>query len=55
MIGDFDLARDRYRRSRAVFEEHGWNFFAALVSLDSGQVELRAGDLAAAERELRRD
>ena len=43
MIGEFDLARDRYRRSRAVFEEHGWNFFAALVSLDSGQVELPQG------------
>ncbi len=55
MVGQFDLARDLYQRSRAVFEEHGWKFFAALVSLDSGQVELRAGDLTAAERELRRD
>jgi class 3 adenylate cyclase/tetratricopeptide (TPR) repeat protein len=55
MEGRFDSARDLYRRSRAQLEEFGWNFYAALTSLDSGPVELLAGDPAAAEAELRRD
>jgi tetratricopeptide (TPR) repeat protein len=33
----------------------GWNFSAALVSIDSGPIELLAGDPVAAERELRQD
>ncbi|KRT61786.1 MAG: adenylate/guanylate cyclase [Chloroflexi bacterium CSP1-4] len=55
MQGEFVLARDLYRRSRAILEEHGWMLYAATTSLDSGPVELLAGDAAAAERELRRD
>jgi class 3 adenylate cyclase/tetratricopeptide (TPR) repeat protein len=55
MEGRFDSARQLYRRSRAQLEEFGWNLYAALTSLDSGPVELLAGDAAAAEAELRRD
>jgi ATP/maltotriose-dependent transcriptional regulator MalT len=55
MRGDFDRARRLYRRSRASLEEFGYLFFAALTSLDSSAIELLAGDLAAAESELRAD
>jgi class 3 adenylate cyclase/tetratricopeptide (TPR) repeat protein len=55
LAGDFDEARTLYRRSRATYEELGLKVHAALVSLDSGPVEMLAGDPAAAERELRRD
>jgi tetratricopeptide (TPR) repeat protein len=55
MRGNFDEARQLYRRSRATLEEFGWNLFAALTSIDSGSVELLARDPVGAERELRRD
>jgi class 3 adenylate cyclase/tetratricopeptide (TPR) repeat protein/GTPase SAR1 family protein len=55
MQGEFDRARDLYRKSRAILEEYGWNFHAALTSITSGQVEMLAGDPVAAEAELRRD
>ncbi len=55
MRGGFDPARDLYRRSRAILEEYGMKLYAALTSLDSGLVELWAGDPEAAEAELRRD
>jgi len=55
MRGDFDRARLLYRRSRAVLEEFGYHLMAALTSLDSSVIELLAGDLAAAESELRAD
>jgi tetratricopeptide (TPR) repeat protein len=55
MLGRFDQARERYRRSRATLEELGWTFQAALTSINSGAVEVLAGDLAAAETELRTD
>lgn len=55
MRGDFDAARAGCRRARAALEELGWLFDAALVSLDSGPIEMLAGDPAAAEAELRRD
>jgi class 3 adenylate cyclase len=55
MRGNFELARLRYRRSRALLEEFGWRFSAALTSHDSAPVEMLAGDLEAAERELRQD
>jgi len=55
MLGKFEAARVRYRRSRALLEEFGYRFFAALTSLDSALVEMLAGDLAVAERELRTD
>jgi class 3 adenylate cyclase/tetratricopeptide (TPR) repeat protein len=55
MRGDFDLARTEYRRARRDLEELGWTFDAAVTSLDSGPIEMLAGDAAAAEAELRRD
>jgi class 3 adenylate cyclase/tetratricopeptide (TPR) repeat protein len=55
MRGNFEVARVRYRRSRALLEEFGWRFSAALTSQDSAPVEMFAGDLEAAERELRKD
>jgi class 3 adenylate cyclase len=55
MRGEFDTAREEYRRSRAMLEELGWTFQAALTSLDSGPIEMLAGDPVAAEGELRRD
>jgi len=55
MRGNFEEARRLYRRSRATLEEFGWKLFAALTSIDSGSVELLAGDAVAAEAELRKD
>jgi ATP/maltotriose-dependent transcriptional regulator MalT len=55
MRGEFAKAREAYRRARGDLQELGWNFDAALVSLDSGPIEMLAGDAAAAEAELRRD
>jgi predicted ATPase/class 3 adenylate cyclase len=55
MRGDFDRARLLYRRSRASLEEFGYLLLAALTSIDSAVIELLAGDLAAAESELRAD
>src|SRR5215472_651506 len=55
MRGNFEVARVRYRRSRALLEEFGWLVEAALTSLDSGPIEVLADDLEAAERELRKD
>jgi class 3 adenylate cyclase/tetratricopeptide (TPR) repeat protein len=55
MRGNFEAARVRYRRGRAVLEEFGYRFFAALTSIESARVEMLAGDLEAAERELRKD
>jgi len=55
MDGRFDRAREAYMKSREVLDELGWRFHAALTSLDSGAVEMLAGDPVAAERELRMD
>ena len=55
MRGDFDQARTEYRRARRDLEELGWTFDAAVTSLDSGRIEMLAGDPMAAEAELRRD
>ncbi len=55
MRANFAEARLRYQRSRALLEEFGWRLTAALTSLDSAVVEMLAGDLDAAEAELRRD
>jgi class 3 adenylate cyclase/tetratricopeptide (TPR) repeat protein len=54
MRGDFERARELYRKALATFEELGLPIDAAAVSLSSGRVELLAGDAASAERELRR-
>ena len=55
MRGNFERARVLYRRSRAALEELGCLFLAALTSLASSVIEFLAGDLAAAESELRAD
>ena len=55
MVGDFELARDDYRRGREILDELGLRFDASLISIDSGPVELLAGDPVAAEAELRKD
>jgi class 3 adenylate cyclase/tetratricopeptide (TPR) repeat protein len=55
MRGDFQRARDLYRRSRASLEELGWKLHAASTATLSGPIELLAGDPRAAETELRRD
>ncbi|HET9083319.1 MAG TPA: adenylate/guanylate cyclase domain-containing protein [Candidatus Limnocylindrales bacterium] len=55
MAGDFERGRDDYRRGRAILEELGLRFDASLISIDSGPVELLAGDPVAAEAELRKD
>jgi len=55
MRGDFDRARLLHRRSRASLEEFGYHLTAATTSLDSSVIELLAGDLPAAESELRTD
>jgi predicted ATPase/class 3 adenylate cyclase len=55
MRGNFDLARDLYRKSRASLLEFGWKLHAAVTSHSSGPIEMLAGDPAAAEAELRRD
>jgi tetratricopeptide (TPR) repeat protein len=54
MRGNFDRARDLYRRALAAFEDLGLGVDAATVSLSSSRIELLAGDAVAAERELRR-
>jgi tetratricopeptide (TPR) repeat protein len=55
MEGEFDGARDLYRRGQAIAAELGAGLVGSSSSIDSFRVELLAGDLVAAERELRRD
>ena len=55
MSGEFATGRRLYREAWSSFEELGAKLFAARTSLQSGVVEVLAGDLSAAERELRRD
>jgi class 3 adenylate cyclase/tetratricopeptide (TPR) repeat protein len=53
--GNFLEARSEYRRARSTLEDLGVKVLAASTSIDSGPIEMLAGDPAAAERELRRD
>ena len=55
MVGDFDRARDLYRRSRAMLLDLGERVLVATTASDSGRVEMMAEDFAAAEAELIRD
>jgi class 3 adenylate cyclase/tetratricopeptide (TPR) repeat protein len=55
MEGDFDRARGTYTGLRPMLNDLGQGPLSASVSLDSARVELLAGDLAAAEHELRQD
>ncbi len=51
--GDFDEARRMFRDAAATYEEFGLRFRRATLSFVGAQIELLAGDAAAAERELR--
>jgi class 3 adenylate cyclase/predicted ATPase len=54
MLGRFDAARDLIGRARALAEELGLEAtLAAQAANGAGEIELLAGDPAAAERELR--
>ncbi|MGQ0608034.1 MAG: ATP-binding protein [Chloroflexota bacterium] len=53
--GEFDEARTLYRRARETLHALGGSMMAATVSVDSGRVELLAGDPVRAEQELRGD
>jgi class 3 adenylate cyclase/tetratricopeptide (TPR) repeat protein len=55
MSGDFATARSFYGEAWSTFDEIGATLYGARTSLASAVVELLAGDLDAAERELRRD
>jgi tetratricopeptide (TPR) repeat protein len=55
MEGDFDQARALIERADRIRDELGPNVIAPLTSLQSSRIETLAGDLAAAERDLRRD
>ena len=55
MQGEVETARSLYRGSYAVLTELGAGIVTITSSIDSSQVERLAGDLAEAERELRRD
>jgi class 3 adenylate cyclase/tetratricopeptide (TPR) repeat protein len=54
MRGEFDRARELMQAARAVFVDLGQAYALASSAESSGSVELLAGDLAAAELELRR-
>jgi predicted ATPase/class 3 adenylate cyclase len=55
MEGDFDEARELYKRARALLEELGVAVLAAWTSLESSAVEMLAGQPARAEEGLRQD
>ena len=55
MRGKTDRARELYTSSRTMLTELGFTLSAAIVSLQSGPVEMLAGDLPTAEDELRQD
>jgi class 3 adenylate cyclase/tetratricopeptide (TPR) repeat protein len=53
MRGDFEEARRLFRDAAATYEEFGMRFRRATQSFVGAQIELLAGEVAAAERELR--
>jgi class 3 adenylate cyclase len=53
--GEFDRARLSYRRAQSLLADLGRSVIANTTSVNSYRVEFLAGDLAAAEGELRRD
>jgi class 3 adenylate cyclase/tetratricopeptide (TPR) repeat protein len=55
MNGELEVARDLYRRGRAMLRELGQGIIAAANGMDVALVELHGGDLGAAEREVRTD
>jgi tetratricopeptide (TPR) repeat protein len=55
MRGDFEAARSDCSVARGMLRDLGRSVVAASTSIDAGQVEMLAGDPAAAERLLRAD
>ena len=55
MNGEFEAARTLYRRGRSLLRDLGQGVNAASTGLDVARVELLAGDLALAEREVQAD
>jgi ATP/maltotriose-dependent transcriptional regulator MalT len=55
MNGELETARAVYRRARGMLQELGQGVTAASTGLDLAMVELRGGDTAVAEREVRAD
>jgi class 3 adenylate cyclase/tetratricopeptide (TPR) repeat protein len=55
MNGELDHARALYRRARSMLHDLGQGVTAASTGLDLAMVELRGGDTALAEREVRAD
>jgi class 3 adenylate cyclase/tetratricopeptide (TPR) repeat protein len=55
MQGDFEHARDLYRQARASLDDLGVEIMANATSIDSGPIELLAGEFERAENELRGD
>ncbi len=53
MLGDFDKARALYRQGQMLFEDLGHRLWIAVLSQVGGIIESLAGDLEAAETELR--
>ena len=53
MQGEFDHARELAARGRTVFEELGLEMDKARLGMETSSIERLAGDLEAAERELR--
>jgi tetratricopeptide (TPR) repeat protein len=53
MRGEFDEARARWARARALWDELGMAQNRALRTIDGSAIELLAGDVEAAEHELR--
>ena len=55
MDGDLETARATYRKSRDLLRDLGQGVYAASSALDLALVEMRGGDLAMAEAEVRAD
>jgi tetratricopeptide (TPR) repeat protein len=55
MQGEFGRAREESERQRQLLDDLGPSVTAMATSIERARVELLAGDLAAAERELRAD
>jgi tetratricopeptide (TPR) repeat protein len=51
-VGDFDVAREKLARSRTICRELGIAYGLAEAAMAAGELEVLAGDLPAAEREL---
>jgi ATP/maltotriose-dependent transcriptional regulator MalT len=53
MRGDFEAAREDYRRCKEIASEYGLRLRQGVQTQDGASIEFLAGDVAAAEREVR--